>query len=664
MHASTRRMIPGMKKTPPGTQQGKSKLRKSLKLIQKLSRQNRLREARPLCDNLYAQGLREAPFLHVYGLALREAGELENALAKTFAAHELDPADAKILNSLGIIFEDMGELETAIAMFKRATSTDKQYGLAWENLGNALRNAGRFSAAELALICAHHADKSRIEPLFNLALVQTDMRRYARAAEIMDDLLQTHHSQLKSNKRLMAGLRLRRLQVAMQLEDLDYVKEARGAIERDLLNDEEEIAFDRTLAQYHEVLDQLDQTIAILEAAVARQATPNPDLNANLGYCYGVAGRLEDGLATLKTQLSQQPDHAATRYNLALVQFKAGEIAQGFDNYETRWQFRAFPSKRRTFDAPLWTGEAAGGKRILVWREQGIGDEVRYASLIPELHDRGATITFECTEKLIPLWKASFPWAEIKPEGEALCTNDPDYAGYDYQIPVGSLGRIFRRSLQDFREKQQPWIARNPDAENAVRAQLAVQPDELLVGICWRSMNQVASRDKVFMNCNQLTALNGLPNVRWLNLQYSSTEEEIETIRNAGIDLYHFTDLDQKDDLTGACNLIGACDLVISVGGSVGDLTGGVGTPMIYMTRELSEAYLGTDHVPWFVNCKSYPVAAYKSDETLARIVGDWPEISHWAASLKSEDRRAADAAHAGSAHLDLTYHFAAGKAA
>lgn len=627
----------------------RTELRKNLKRIHTLFKQNRLQDAKPFCDTLYSQDVRAPEFLHLYGLSLRACGDLNAALIKLYEAHEASPHDAKVLNSLGLIFLDLGDIEAAVTMFKRATTEDEKYLTAWENLGLALRSLDRFQAAELAFTCAHFLDQSKLEPIFNLALLQADIRQYARAAEIMDGLIANH-------KDVTPSVELRRLQIAMKLEDLSYVEQHKDQIDITALNAEEVADLARVVAQYHEVFDQYDDAIAVLEAAAARKDKRHSDLISHLGYVYGIAGRIDEGIDTLKTLLKEHPDHNASRYNLSLLQFRKGEIEDGFKNYETRWQFRAFPSKRRHFDAPLWRGEPLEGKNILVWREQGIGDEVRYASLLPELHDRGCKITFECTPKLIPLWQSTFPWATIRPEGDELCTQHPDYAQFDYQIPIGSLGGHFRSSLDQFAKHQRPWIARDDQAETEIRSQLAVQPDELLIGVCWRSMNQIASRDKVFLNCEQLEAFAALPNTRWLNVQYASTPEELQTIREKGLDLYHYVDLDQKNDLVGACTLLGACDLVISIGGSVGDLTGGVGTPMIYMTREMSEAFLGTDHVPWFTNCKSYPIPAYKSDETIQRIVADWPALAEWAESLKPEDRKQSTARCGGSAPLDLNY--------
>ncbi|MCP5083946.1 MAG: tetratricopeptide repeat protein [Alphaproteobacteria bacterium] len=625
----------------------KAELRKTLKRIKALFNQNRLKDAKPLCDRVFAHGLDSAEFLHLYGLTLRACDNLNDALLKTYAAHEKKPTDARILNSLGLVFLDMQDTETAITMFKRATAADQKCYNAWENLGMALRSMDRFNSAILAFTCAHHLDRSKLDPLFNIALLQADMRRYEESAKIMDELLESH-------KDITPGVELRRLQVAMKLEDLKYVEQHQDNIDRAALTDEEQDDLDRVKAQYLEVFDRFDEAIEILEKAVARKGKRQSDLISHLGYCYGTAGRIDDGIATLKNLLDEHPDHYASRYNLSLLQFRKGDVADGFENYETRWQFRAFPSKRRKFDAPIWRGEPVEGKNVLVWREQGLGDEVRYASLLPELQKRGCSITFECTPKLIPLWEATFPWARIRPEGEELCLQEPEYAEFDYQVPIGSLGYVFRKSIADFDENQKSWIARDHDAESQLRTQLAVQPNELLIGVCWRSMNQIASRDKVFLNCEQLAAFKDLPNARWLNLQYASAQEEIDTMRKGGLDMHHYVDLDQKNDLVGACNLLGACDLIISVGGSVGDLAGGVGTPLVYMTREQSEAFLGTDHVPWFVNCKSYPIPAYKSDETIARIVKDWPSIAQWAEDQKPEDRKAS--ASASAPRLDLEY--------
>ena len=249
---------------PRGT---KAEIRKTLNRIHALFKQNRLKEAKPLCDWLYANEVRKPEFLHMYGLALRACGNLNGALTAIYAAHEQKPKDATVLNSLGLVFLDMKDTETAITMFKRATSEDQKCYNAWENLGLALRSLDRFHSAELAFTCAHYLDRSKLDPVFNLALLQVDMRKYAQAAEIMDDLLENH-------KDVTPRVLLRRLQVAMKLEDLAFVEQHQDSIDRTALSLDEQADLDRVRAQYLEVYDRFDDAIAVLKEAIERKGTP------------------------------------------------------------------------------------------------------------------------------------------------------------------------------------------------------------------------------------------------------------------------------------------------------------------------------------------------------------------------------------------------------
>ena len=608
------------------------KLSKSLKRIQALYNKNRLKEAKPLCDWVYSQNIRNPDFLHMYGLVLRACGDPNEALVKIFAAHEQLPSDARILNSLGLVFLDLKDLETAITMFKRATAANEKYYDAWGNLAISLRQAERYSAAELAFKCAYFLDRSNPGPLFDIALMQVDVRRYGRAAEIMDELLDTHEN-------ITTAMKLKRLQIAMRLEDLDYVKVHMESFDRSLLTLDEQADLDAVHAQYNMIYDRVDDAITILEGTISTEATNRLEHMTHLGFMYGLVGRTQDGIQMLREVLELAPEDAAARCNLGLLQFNAGELSEAFQNYEARWQLPEFPSKRRIFDAPSWQGEPLEGKNLLVWREQGLGDEVCYASLIPELKELGGSVTFECMPKLVPLWKQAFPWATIQPEGDGDCIGNPDYQKFDYQIALASLGRIFRNSISDFDENQKPWIARDHDVESRIRHQLAIKGDEILIGVCWRSSNQTTVREKSFLKCEELAPLKELPSTRWLNVQYASNGDELDRIRESGLALHHYDDLDQMNDLVGACNLLGACDLVISVGVSVGDLTGGVGTPMIHLLPEISRLYLGTDDVPWFVNSRTYKIKEFHAADTIPRIINDWNEIAEWVKNHEANQR-------------------------
>ncbi|MEM9279461.1 MAG: tetratricopeptide repeat protein [Pseudomonadota bacterium] len=634
-------------------QLGKSaKLSKTLKRIQVLFKKNRFKDARPLCEWAFMQGARDSEFLNKYGLILRAFGEFQDALKVLYAAHEENSGNAEILNSLGQVFLDMKDAEAAITMFKRATTQDEKYFDAWINLGKTLSSVGRYHAAELAFTGAYYLDPANPVPKFQIGQIKIAQHKYQRAAEIFDELIETEDKP-------DVGIRLMRLQIAVAIEDMEYVATHLDGFDASELGKDGQVILDAARAQFYIIYDRYDEAIEILERISATGIPGHIEHKVHLGGCYGLAGRVGDGIAILKSLLKECPEHAMARHNLALLQFTVGDLEDGYRNYEYRWKLKEFVPQSHRFDAPFWQGEPLEGKRIVVWKEQGIGDEVRFCSSLPELHERGGSITLECSEKLVPLWQLSFPWATVRAKKQKQDADEEKKEEFDFQIPVGSLGTVLRKSVDVFREKQKPWIARNRLMEMQIRNQLAIQPDELLVGVCWNSSLQDASRQKSFLSSDDLIPLKTLPNARWLNLQYSSTYDEVTKIRNAGLELNHYVDLDQKNDLVGACNLIGACDLVITVAVSVGDLAGGVVTPMIHLTPEKSELFLGTDHVPWFVNCKSFPIKTFETHKAIERLMHDWPEILSWAKGFKLEARNAEALSTKGKHRpsLDLEYH-------
>ncbi len=95
---------------------------------------------------------------------------------------------------------------------------------------------------------------------------------------------------------------------------------------------------------------------------------------------------------------------AATRDaegNLALALLGKGDYEHGLREYEWRWQTKEMPPRK--FTQPAWDGGPPGGKTILLYAEQGLGDTIqliRYARLVTE---RGGKVVVECQKALVPL---------------------------------------------------------------------------------------------------------------------------------------------------------------------------------------------------------------------------------------------------------------------
>ena len=71
------------------------------------------------------------------------------------------------------------------------------------------------------------------------------------------------------------------------------------------------------------------------------------------------------------------------------------------------------PAVSGSYRQPLWDGAFLGGKTILLYAEQGLGDTlqfVRYARLV---HERGGTVIFECPAPLVRLVQSARTSAEL-----------------------------------------------------------------------------------------------------------------------------------------------------------------------------------------------------------------------------------------------------------
>ena len=622
---------------------------KVLKHIQALQQNGQFVESLPYCERLAAQGHQNADLFHFHGAALHAAENYHSAVVKFNAAVELYPNNATFVNSLGVAFLALDDTDIAVELFKRATQLDDKFYTAWINLGTSLRKLERYQAAELAFTCAHHLDRTNLEPLSNIVDLLIELRTYKKAEEALENLI-------KSYGKPEPTLILKRLAIATRREDFEFINKQFEDIDRSIFSQNQLAELDNIQSFKFEIAGNYQKAIEILEPWVEVDTPHWEFILTSLGLCYAHIENLDKAIEIHRTILAKSPQSIAGRYNLAHLLFKAGEIEEGNRHYEARWEWREFSSKRRNFDVPRWTGEPLAGKNIMVWREQGIGDEIRYASLLPELVEMGGAVTFESTPKLVELFTDTFPAITVRQEGPQECRGDKEYEQFDYQIPIGALPVVFRDHVDTFKQKQVPWINRYPQAEEKVRNQIGISESEILVGICWRSSNQAASRNRYFFETEQLAPLADLPNVKWVNVQYDATPKEIDQVRELGIDMLHYTDVDQKDDLVGASSILGACDLVITVGGAVGDMTGGLGIPTAYITRKNSEVFLGTDHVPWFPHAKSFPMVADTGDEVMSRIIKSWPELVDWASGINQDRHARTDQGVSGETKLDLQF--------
>lgn len=460
-----------------------------------------------------------------------------------------------------------------------------------------------------------------------------DERRYSRAEALFDEaigLLDSPPSQLWCY----------RLVTASRASNYEYVVNNYQRIRALVSGEEEEVVVDRVWIDCLVSAGFLNEALQEAEALLARNAAGWTSMTSTIGVIHARLGNLDKAIAMQKSVLEREPSNVLARWNLSIVQLEAGELPDAFDNYEARWNWPDFPSERRTFAIPRWNGENLEAKRVLVWREQGVGDEIRFAGVLPDLIATDARITFESHAKLAPLFRNSFPAVEVRAEKPADLRNPEDYENFDFEVPIGSLARHFRPTVEEMRAKCSPWLKRDTEIETRVRLDIDAAPHQPVIGLCWRSSNRNVLRNQYYVKGEYLAPLKLLGAAKFICLQYDECREEVDFLRELGLPLYDFPNIDQMNDLVSAAYLAGACDMVISAGTATAELSAGLGVPTLLFGLRHSQIQLGTDGVPWHPATRFLPLDTDEPMGLAKSILFDWNGITAWAEQASTSERK------------------------
>ncbi len=337
----------------------------------------------------------------------------------------------------------------------------------------------------------------------------------------------------------------------------------------------------------------------------------------NLGNLHHKEGRPDDAVAAFRRAIDINPDYAEAHRNYSQVLLLSGRLDEGWREAQWRWKCRDFPSEKRDFPQPSWAGEPLAGKRILVWGEQGVGDEVHFAAMVPDLLDAGAKVVLESDPRLVPLFRRSFPGVECAPR-ETPPAAETGAEDIDFQAPSGNLGQWLRPDLESFPDPV-PYLAADQARADGLRSKYREGGKDLLVGIAWVSKNPEIGKEKSMslMDWWPLTARTG---IKFIDLQYGDTEEERRTFeKKTGVAVLHDGDIDQMADLDAFAAQVAAMDLVVSVSNTTVHISGGLGRPtwVLLNSLPLPVWMLGREDSPWYRSMRLFRQAE----------AGDWTDV-------------------------------------
>jgi len=335
----------------------------------------------------------------------------------------------------------------------------------------------------------------------------------------------------------------------------------------------------------------------------------------NLADLLADKGNVEEAITLYQSALTSDPENAQARLNRAFLFLMTGDLEQGWRDYEYRLKI-----KERVIHSnhglPAWQGELKTGARLLITAEQGLGDQIMFASLIPEivksLSATQGSILLEAEPRLVPLFARSFPGIAVhgaKMEsrgGQKYAYHDwlKERGGADAAIALGSLPCLLRRKLSDFPNGHVYLI---PDAKEKKKWSrwFGAQPPGPTIGVCWRSGQTAGLRGIQYapleLWADFIRSCPGTP----VSLQYDVRTEELDALqRLSGRRLVLPPKLDQKQEIDRSAAMIASLDAVASAPTSVSWIAAALGVPTFKLLYNNSWTSFGTDYEPFAPTCR------------------------------------------------------------
>ena len=320
-------------------------------------------------------------------------------------------------------------------------------------------------------------------------------------------------------------------------------------------------------------LEEYDEGTRHIERALAL-APDDPAVLCNWMMALHHWGRRDEALSVAETLLARDPALVEARMNRALMLLGKGVLEEAWDDYEAR---RLLPGNLSANDlpSPEWQGEALEGRGIFVYPEQGLGDEIMFASCIPDLVARGARCTVECHPKLEKIFRRSFPEVEVLAKDDWRRLPQSAARSWDFKVAIGSLPRFLRRTRAGF-PAHAGYLRADPARADRWKTRLSERPGRLKVGISWRGGLASTRRSVRSIPLESWLPVLAVPEVDFVSLQYSDVQAEIDALRRDGHRAPHQWS-EALGDYDETAALVCALDLVISVQTALVHLAGALG---------------------------------------------------------------------------------------
>jgi tetratricopeptide (TPR) repeat protein len=510
-------------------------------------------------ERRYARVLELAPTnfnaLHLLGLLRHQQGRPAEALQTLAMALRSPSVSAEALSNYGVVLDSVGRHDEAVASFDKALALKPGQAQWHYKRGRALVALDRHDDAIAAFDQAVALQPDHAEALADRGAALLGARRFDAALESFDRVLALKPDHLDAlNNRAVALYSVQRYAEALASLDAALAIQPRLA---SAMNNRGNVL----LAQHRAA-----EALACYEAALAIDPS-YADAVLNCGHALASLERIEEAEQYYDRAIALQPDASEPKMTKGLFYLARGRFAEGWPLYDARWSGFVSGVKNRRYALPRWNGEPV--RRLVLWGEQGLGDEILYAGLLADLRAKAESIVLEVQPRLLTLFARSFPGIEVVAQGRTLHAGEGDA-----HCPLSGLGRFLRPDWGSFRRPDQGYLVADAARATTLRKRLAADGQQV-IGLSWRSTAKTLGKSAALCDFESILRM---PGCRCIDLQYGDTRTDHDALeRELGLRLERLDDVDNTNDIDGLAALMTACDVVVTVSNTNAHLAAALG---------------------------------------------------------------------------------------
>ena len=417
-----------------------------------------------------------------------------------------------------------------------------------------------------------------------LGLIEFGLENYENSLKILDECIteKSNYSEAYSD-RGMVNYKIKNIQKAEE----DYLKSI--SIDNNI----------NALYNYGNLLKD-NERYAEATSCYNRAIESNPNFTKayqNRAYVNFIQHKDLEALKDFENLLKFNPENHDAQFFKATIELSNENLIEGFKNYEVRWKYSRFPTKIKNFEGKIWDGkENIKDKTILLYCEQGLGDQIQFIRFVDMILNKGAEVIVQVDQRLVKLFNETTNFKNIYGDNEKL-------PKFDFHCPIMSLPHKLKVNINSIPNNSYLKV----DKIRTEKWKKLFNNKMINIGVNWQGGVDPRQDHGRSFNINYLEKISKMKNIKLFSLQKINGMEQIKNRKN-NFNLSIIENMDIEAPFIDTAAIISNLDLVITSDTSVAHLSGALGKKTFLVLQKFSEWrwFKNRNDSPWYASMKIF----------------------------------------------------------